>query len=142
MGTILAIMIVYTVYFIFTISRYDKNGHYKDRKYKYDKKKSKKTIEKELKQKDYDKLPNEMKFFIRSYKIDLDKVNIRALLKLNGIILGLIIGITSITMIMIFKENNVALEVLIGFAVAMILYLIALKLLGDNLRKKGICKNE
>ena len=140
MGTILAIMIVYTVYFIFTINRYDKNGHYK--KFEYDKKKSKKTLEKELKQMDYDKLPNEIKFFVNSYKIDLDKINIRALLKMNGIILGLIIGITSITMIMIFKGNDITLEVLVGFSVAMIIYLIALKLLGDNLRKKGICKNE
>ena len=142
MGTILAIMIVYTVYFIFTISRYDKNGHYKDRKYKYDKKKSKKTIEKELKQKDFDKLPNEVKFFVRSYKVDLDKINIRGLLKMIGVILGLDIGITAITMTMIFNEENLALEVLVGFVIVMIVYLISLKILGNYFKKKGLCKNE
>ena len=142
MGTLFAILLVYIIYFVFTVTRYDKNGHYKDKNYVYDKKKSKKEIANELKVKDYEKLPSEVKFFVRSYKVDLDKINIRGLLKMIGIILGLDIGITVITMIMIFDGKNEILEIVVGFIVTMIVYLICLKFLGNYFKKKGLCKNE
>ena len=75
MGTVFTIIMVYLIYFIFTISRYDKNGHYKNNKELTEKLnkakgKGKDKIVKELKDLDYQKLPSEVKFFVNSYKID------------------------------------------------------------------------
>ena len=142
MGTILAILIVYVVYFIFSVTRYDKNGHYKDRNYKYDKSKSKTKIANELKVKDYQKLPNEVKYFIKKYRVDLDKINIRGLLKMIGLILGIDIAVSVITAVYVLKDQDELIVILVGFILTMVLYLISLKFLGKYFEKKGLCKYE
>ena len=140
MGTLLAIIFIYIIYYIFSVNRYDKNGHFKEKRYKGKKKLSKKE-EQELKKLDYDRLPGEVRVFVDLYKIDLDKVNIRGLLKLTGLILGIEIGIISITMYILFR-NEILISVIVGFILLMIIYLISLKLLANNFKKRGLIKNE
>ena len=149
MGTLLAFFLVYIVYFIFTISRYDKNGHYKDRKYNYEeklrqskKKKDQKKIVNEVRVKDLEKLPNEVKYFVYKYKIDLEKVNIRGLLKLSGITLALCIAISIIIIVLGFKVRNYLLQIILCFVITMILYLISMKLLGNYFKKRGLVKDD
>jgi hypothetical protein len=143
MGSLLAILLVYIIYYIFSVTRYDKSGHYKDksrRKGKGLKKLSKEEI-KALKKKDYDKLPNEVKFFVSKYKIDLDKVNIRGLLKMVGLVLGIDIAIATIIVVTIFK-NDITIEIIVGFIIMLVLYLISLKIMGVYFEKKGLVKDE
>lgn len=139
MGTLLAIVFIYIIYYIFSVNRYDKNGHYKDKRFK-GKKKLSKSEQEELKKLDYDRLPGEVRVFVDLYKVDLDKVNIRGLLKLTGLILGMEIGAITILMVIIFK-NNILISVIVGFILMMILYLISLKLLANNFKKRGLIKN-
>ena len=143
MGSLLAILLVYIIYYIFSVTRYDKSGHYKDKsrgKGKGLKKLSKEEI-KALKKKDYDKLPNEVKFFVSKYKIDLDKVNIRGLLKMVGLVLGIDIAIATIIVVTIFK-NDITIEIIVGFIIMLVLYLISLKIMGVYFEKKGLVKDE
>lgn len=149
MGTLLAFFIVYLVYSIFTISRYDRNGHYKDRKYNYEeklrkakKKKDQNKIINEVRVKDFEKLPSEVKFFVYKYKIDLEKINIKGLLKMTGVILALNIAISIIVIVLIFKIKNYLLQILLCFVITMILYLISMKLLANYFKKRGLIKND
>ena len=146
MGSLLAIIFVYIIYYIFSVTRYDKQGHYKDKKDKKNKKKNKnKKLSKEeikaLKKKDYEKLPNEVKFFVSKYKIDLDKVNIRGLLKMTGLVLGIDIAIATIIVVTIFK-NDITICIIVGFIIMLVLYLISLKIMGVYFEKKGLVKDE
>ena len=142
MGSFITIVLIYIIYYIFSVNRYDKNGHYKDKKYKYNK--NKKLSPKEIKEQkklDHDMLPSEVMLFVDRYKIDLDKVNIRGLLKLTGLILGIEIAIVTLTVVIIFKEQ-IVISIIVGFILLMILYLISLKLLANIFKKKGLVKNE
>ena len=143
MGSLLAIILVYIIYYIFSVTRYDKNGHYKDKKDKKSKGKKKLSKEeiKELKKKDYDKLPNEVKFFVAKYKIDLDKINIRGLLKMVGLVLGIDIAIATIIVVTIFK-NDITICIIVGFIIMLVLYLISLKIMSKYFEKKGLVKDE
>ncbi len=124
---IITIFIVYLIYFFVSVQRFDKNGHFKNKK--------KEKIS------DYDALPSEVKYFIKKYNVDLEKINLRALLKIIGVILGLDIGILSIISILLIK-NNVILEILFASILIIPIYLISLKFLGNYFKKKGLIKNE
>ncbi len=124
-GTMITILIVYLVYYFVSVARYDKNGHLK--------KKSKEIT-------DYDGLPSEVKYFIKKYNIDLDKINLRGLLKLTGLVLGIDIAIVTIIVVLLFN-NDIVLELLVGAIAILPLYLISLKLLGKYFKKKGLVKN-
>ena len=123
--TFITILIVYLVYFFVSVARYDKNGHLKNKT---------KGVS------DYDGLPTEVKYFIKKYNIDLDKVNLRGLLKLTGLILGLDIALISIPVVLIFK-TNVILQIVVSSLLIIPVYLISLKFLGDYFKKKGLVKN-
>ena len=123
--TIITVFIVYLVYFFVSVSRYDKNGHLKNKS---------KGIS------DYDGLPSEVKYFIKKYSIDLDKVNLRGLLKLTGLILGVDIALISIPVVLIFR-TNVVLQLVVSSILIIPVYLISLKILGNYFKKKGIVKN-
>ena len=123
--TLITILIIYLVYFFVSVNRYDKEGHLKKRS-------------KEVS--DYDGLPAEVKFFIKKYNIDLDKVNLRGLLKLSGLILGIDIALISIPVVLIFK-TNVVLQVVVSSLLIIPVYLISLKILGNYFKKKGLVKN-
>ncbi|MBR6113000.1 MAG: hypothetical protein IKP79_00615 [Bacilli bacterium] len=124
----ITVLIVYIIYYFVSVTRYDKNGHLKKNK-------------NNSKVSDYEGLPNEVKYFIKKYKVDLDKINLRALLKLTGLILGIDIAIVSIVLILIFKDNLILILV-IATILLIPLYLISLKILGNYFKKKGLVKNE
>ena len=119
-------LIVYILYYVVSISRYDKYGHLK---------KKNKNI------KDYDGLPNEVKYFIKKYNLDLNKINLRGLLKLTGFILGIDITIISIIVFLIFRDS-VVLQVVVAAVLIIPIYLISLKFLGNYFKKKGLVKDE
>ncbi len=123
--TIITILIIYLVYFFVSVARYDKNGHLK------------KKIDGVT---DYDGLPSEVKYFIKKYNIDLDKINLRGLLKLTGLILGIDIAILSIVVVLIFR-TNVVMQIVVASLLIIPIYLISLKFLGNYFKKKGLVKN-
>ncbi len=104
-----AFLFVYLIYYIFSVNRYDKSGHYKDKSKKY-RDKNKKLSPKEIKEQkklDHDKLPSEVLVFVDKYKVDLDKVNIRGLLKMVGLMLGIEIAAVTLLVVIIFKNDIV-----------------------------------
>ena len=149
MGTALTILFVYIIYFVFTISRYDKNGHYKYKNKDYEKelKKAKKQSKrdeliKEMKEIDFNKLPNEVKFFVVKYKVDLDKINIRGLLKMSGLLLAICISVALLIILIAMNKQEVTISIFVGFIITLVLYFISLKLLAIYFKKKGLLKNE
>lgn len=120
------VLIVYLIYFTVTIRRFDKDGHYKNKK--------KKNI------KDYDALPSEVKFFVIKYKVDLNKVNLRAVLKLIGLLLALEIVVVML-IVSIFVKKTIGLQILLSTLLLFPIYLISLKLIAMYFKKKGWLKN-
>jgi len=129
MGIIL-IVIVFIIYYILSILKYDKNGHYK---------KTKKDSINDIQLNDYLHLPNEVKVFVIKYKVDLTKINIRALLKLFGIVISLILTLSLSLSILIIK-NNLLLQILGTLFITMILYIIFLIFLGKYFKSHGLIK--
>ena len=124
---VITILIVYMLYYFISINRFDKYGHYK--------RSEKQKIT------DYEALPSEVKYFIMKYHVDLSKVNLRGVLKLIGLLLGIDIAIVSIIAVLIFKDNLVLLLIVSSIAIIPI-YLISLKFVGNIFKKKGLIKNE
>ena len=130
MINILTGVIIYILYYLISVNKYDKDGHYKNKKLK-----NKKDIE----ENDYKKLPNEVKIFIDKYNIDISKINIRGLLKSVGFIIafsiafGLLIA-NRVSKIPIF-------QIAVTFLITLIFYFISLTVLGRYLKKKGYVKN-
>ena len=118
---------IYVLYYFITINRYDKNGHAKTKQ---------KVTKSEQEVLDYIKLPTEAKLFINKYKLDISKINIRALLKALGVTIGIDVGITSIVVILLIK--NIILELIVGLLLMIILYIISMKILANSLKKRGI----
>ncbi len=139
MGSLIIILIVYIIYFIFSVSKYEKDGHFKQKK-NGKKKLTKKEIE-ELKKLDYDKLPAEAKYFVSKYRVDMDKINLRGLLKMIGLILGFNIAIATIIVITVIRDKP-TLQIVVGFVIVLVLFLISLKILSKYLEKKGVMKDE
>ena len=124
---VITVLIVYILYYFISINRFDKSGHYKKAK--------------QQQVTDYEALPAEVKYFIMKYNIDLNKVNLRGVLKLSGLLLGIDIAIVSIICVLIFKDNIVPL--LIVGAIAIIpIYLISLKIVSRSFKKRGLLKDE
>lgn len=125
--TFITILIVYLIYYFVSVVRYDKNGHLKNKK--------------NNKISDYDGLPQEVKYFIKKYNVDLNKINLRGVLKLTGLVLGVDISILSLIVLLIFKDN-VVLQILIAAILIIPIYLISLKFVGNYFKKKGLVKND
>ncbi len=123
LGTIITIIIIYIIYYFVSIKRYDKAGHLKNKKAT-----------------DFEGLPAEVKYFVIKYKIDLEKVNLRGVLKLIALILGIDIAIVSMIALLIFKDD-VVLQAVLAFALLFPIYLISLKFVGKYFKKKGLVKN-
>ena len=124
---IIIVLIVYIFYYFVSIKRYDKVT-----------KRNKKT--KEIIN-NYEVLPAEVKYFIKRYNVDSEKVSYRGILKLTGIVLGIDIAILSILLLLLLKDN-VVLIIIIGTITIIPLYLISLKFVGNYFKKKGLVKNE
>ena len=123
--TFIIIFIVYMIYYFVSVSRYDKNGHLKNKGNKID---------------DYQGLPSEVKYFVKKYNVDLDKVNLRGVLKLTGLVLGIDIAILSLIVLLVFYKS-VVLQVAVASLLIIPLYLISLKFVGNYFKKKGLVKN-
>ena len=88
---------------------------------------------------DYMALPSEVKYFIKKYKVDLDKVNLHGMLKLIGFILGLDIALVSIFVLLVFK--NIVIQLIVASLLIIPIYLISLKFLARNFKKRGLIKD-
>ena len=133
----ITVLIVFIVYYLVTVMRFDKNGFLK----KLNKKNSRKSIKEvnELKIESYKELPSEVKYFIKKYNVDLDKINVRALLKLIGFILGIDIAIICIVVLLI--SNNIVIQLVVASILIIPVYLISLKFLGNYFKTKGLIKD-
>lgn len=120
--SIIIIFIVYILYYIISISRYEKTGHTKKEGTS-----------------DYQALPAEVKYFVKKYNVDETKVNYRGVLKLTGLILGIDIAIVVIPTL-IFIKNDI-LQIVVATLLLMPIYLISLKILGNYFKKKGLVKD-
>lgn len=120
------VLIVYIIYYFVSVNRYDKNGNLKG---------------KNNKASNYEGLPSEVKYFIKRYNIDLDKVNLRGVLKLTGLVLGIDIAILTLLVLLIFKDK-IVIELLISSLLIVPLYLVSLKFVGKYFEKKGLVKND
>lgn len=119
------VLVVYFAYFFISIKRFDKSGHYKNKK--------KKQVE------DFEALPSEVKFFITKYKVDLNKVNLRAVLKLIGLLLAFEIVVVMIIVNLLVKE--ISFQILLATLFLFPVYLISLIFIGKYFNKKGWVKN-
>ena len=128
MGIILFI-VLFILYYLTSIRRYDKTGHFKS--------KNRTSIEK-IKKDDFDHLPNEVKVFVIKYNVDLDKINLHGLLKLFGIVLCATISLTFIVSRTIV--NNILYDAIITFVLTIIVYIIFFVALGNFFKKKGLVK--
>ncbi len=120
------VLIVYIIYYFVSVNRYDKNGNLKGKNNKVS---------------NYEGLPSEVKYFIKRYNIDLDKVNLRGVLKLTGLVLGIDIAILTLLVLLIFKDK-IVIELLISSLLIVPLYLVSLKFVGKYFEKKGLVKND
>ena len=124
---IIIVLIVYIFYYFVSIKRYDKVTKRN--------KKNKEIIN------SYEALPAEVKYFVKKYNVDSEKVSYRGLLKLIGIVLGIDIAILSIVLLLLLKDK-ITLMIIIATIVIIPLYLISLKFVGNYFKKKGLVKNE
>lgn len=120
--TLVIVFFVYALYYVVTISRFDKTGH---------------SVNREVS--DYQALPSEVKYFVKKYKVDENKVNYRGVLKMFALILGINIAIVVIPVVLLI-ENEV-LQIVIAVLILFPLFLFSLKLLGNYFKKKGLVKN-
>ena len=126
---IIIFVILYALYYFTSIRRYDKTGHFKS--------KNRTSVEK-IKKDDFDHLPNEVKIFVIKYNVDLDKINLRGLLKLFGVVLCATISLTFIISRTIV--NVLLYQALITFVATIVIYIIFIIALGNYFKKKGLVK--
>lgn len=138
----ITILIVYIIYYFVSVRRFDKYGHVRCKNSVNSNEKASKKVTCESnsdKVNDYMALPSEVKYFIKKYNVDLEKVNLRGVLKMIGFILGIDIAIVSLLVLIIFK--NVVLQIVVASVLIIPLYLISIKLLSKNFKKRGLIKN-
>lgn len=153
--------IVYLVYYIFMISKYDNNGKLKKKKenrfinkivtktknFIFGAKNEKEEVllrgrkNKKIKEEKEDiKFPTEVEILMIRYRVDLSKINYKKLLKLVGMMcsidIGLILGILSY-----LPVNNIYILILIGGVLMIPIILISYSILGRYLKKKGMTRN-
>lgn len=132
-GALAAVM--YIVYFIVSVTKFDKNGHVKRSK----KDEKKKRSAEEQRKDDFLSLPAEVKYFIRKYNVDLDKVNLRGVLKVVGLVLGVDIAIVTVVSVLLFKKLTY--QMILAIVLIIPMYLISLKFLAKAFKKRGLIKD-
>lgn len=120
---IITTLFVYILYYLITIRKFDKTGALK--------KKNDKTV--------YESLPKEVQFFVSFYHIDMDKINVKGLLNLLAIVLG--ISITLSIIIASYITKNETYLILLGVVFLIPIYLIGLKIVSIQFKKRGLIKN-
>lgn len=126
----ITILIVYLAYYFISVIRFDKYGHFKKNN-----KKNKNTDKLE----DYMALPAEAKYFIKKYNVDLDKVNLRGVLNLIGVVLGIDIAIISLFVLLVFEA--VVWQVIVASILIFPIYLLSIRIVGNYFKKKGLVKD-
>lgn len=135
---IVTTLVTYLLYYLFIIRKYDEKGNriIKEKRNK-DKLKTRSGKKKEI---DQAKYPAEVELFIYKYKIDLKKVNFRAMLKILGFVCSIDIAFMVTVLSFINTDNT---WVLIGIGAIMVIpvILISFSLLGRYFKKKGLTKH-
>ena len=113
---ILIIAFTYFLYYIIHIRKYDKNGKYKGKK-------------------EEPKIPVEVELLITAYKIDLNKINYKGLLKLVGLVCS--IDIATVVLIVIYLPiKSLTTRLFIGIPLVFIVILISYSILGNTLKER------
>lgn len=130
---IITTIVVYLFYYIFIIRKYDEQGN---RIIKESKKKKNTRKKKEIDQARY---PSEVELFIYRYKIDLKKVNFRAMLKVLGLVCS--IDMSLVVTILCYIKLDMVWLLVIGAVLIIPIILISFSLLGKYFKKKGLTKH-
>ena len=155
---ILTTLVVYLLYYLFVINKYDSNGKLKKKnensflnkiitkiKLFFFKPQSEKEEilnrgrkPKKIKKETEDiKIPTEVEILISKYHIDLSKINYKKLLKIVcltcSIDIGIIIGILSL-----INTDNMYIKLAVGAVLVIPIILISYAILGYYFKKKGL----
>ena len=84
------------------------------------------------------KKPVEVNYLIGKYKLDLDKLKYKRLLNIISAVSAFDIALV-VTIISLI--NSFYMQLLVGFALIMLLIIVSYDLVGRIYRKKGCCKN-
>lgn len=84
------------------------------------------------------KLPVEVIYLIKRYKLDLERINIKKLLYLVYLVASIDIGVI---IVVISPIKNIFLQILVGFIVSIPLILVTYNSIGNYYIKKGLTKN-
>ena len=133
---IVTTVVTYLLYYLFIIRKYDEKGN-RLIKEKKTKGKSKTRKKKEI---DQAKYPTEVELFIYKYRIDLKKVNFRAMLKSLGFICSIDIAFM-VTVLNLINIDNTWILLGIGALMVIPVILISFSLLGRYFKKKGLTKH-
>ena len=128
---VVTVAVVYLFYYIFVVRKYDAKGN-RIVKTTKGKRKSKKEV-------DQAKYPAEVELFIYKYKIDIRKINFRAMLKLLALVCS--IDIALVVTILSFIKLDMIWLLLIGAVLVFPIILISFSLLGKYFKKKGLTKH-
>ena len=137
------VLVVYLYYYLWIIRKYDEKGNriIKEKKKKGKGKNKEKEVENPKKKKEVDqaRYPSEVELFIYKYKIDLKKVNFRAMTKAIALICS--IDIALVVTILSYIPLGMVWRLLIGAVIVFAVILISFSLLGKYFKKKGLTKN-
>ena len=137
---IVIVVVVYLYYYLWIVRKYDEKGNriVKEKTVKLkDKDKLKTKKKKEI---DQAKYPAEVELFIYRYRIDIKKINFRAMLKLLGLVCSIDIAII-VTVLSFINIDNMFLLLGIGAILVFPIILISFSLLGKYFKKKGLIKH-
>ena len=88
---------------------------------------------------DKNKVPVEVEYLIKKYRLDMKSINYHKFLNTISIIGSIDM---SLTIIIVFNIENIILQLLTGFIILIPLIIISFKLLAKYYIKKGYVKNE
>ena len=154
----LTALIVYLLYYLLMINKYDQDGKLKKKNKKTlftklvdkikkflnltesekDKILTRGTKTKKIKEeKDDLKIPTEVEILILKYHIDLSKINYKKLLKIVGLTCSIDISLI-ITIVSLISTDNIIFILLVGGVLIIPVILISYSILGSYFKKKGL----
>ena len=86
-----------------------------------------------------EKVPIELGYLIRKYRLDVNKVNYKKIMNQIGIVSAFDIAFTATFMFMFVK--NIYLSIILGAVMIIPLIIISFNILGSIYKKKGLVKN-
>lgn len=121
LGFILSVIAVYLFYYVLHIRKYNKDGSYKK------------------KGKAEPKMPAEVELLIRANRLDISKINYRALLKYIGLVCAVDVAVI-VSIVMYLPIDNLSIKVLVGGALAIPVIWLSYRLMGRYFKKKGLVR--